>query len=103
VNFSAAGGVDPWPPQQTAVPSKVSAQVWLSPALSATNVWSVGALIWPNASLPQQMAAPSWVSPQEWSFPLLIVLSGKKPIGIACPESLLPQQAGVPSGMTAQV
>ena len=52
-------------PQQVAVPSVRSPQVWKWPAVMVVRV-SVGALVCPPLLLPQQVAVPSVRSPQVW-------------------------------------
>ena len=48
------------PPQQAAVPSVLTAHVWLSPAAIAVTVPSVaGTVVCPESSSPQQRRVPS--------------------------------------------
>ena len=52
-------------PQQVAVPSVRSPQVWKPPAVRVVKL-PVGALVCPPLLSPQQVAVPSMRSPQVW-------------------------------------
>ena len=66
------GGGEDWPkmlsPQQAAVPSVRSPQLWRPPAETAVKV-PAGGEDWPKLLSPQQASVPSVLTPQPWRAP----------------------------------
>ena len=52
------------------MPSFLTPQVWVSPALTDANAPS-GGVAWPSSSLPQQARVSSSLNPQVWNHPAL--------------------------------
>ena len=57
-------------PQHWTEPSRLTPQVWYSPALTETNSPSSGVAM-PYSSSPQHWTEPSCLNPQVWSYPVL--------------------------------